>query len=55
MERLNHGELLRDGYDETLTVDPRNLQLLYRGYDPARGGVNYSQLPWQLALLRLVP
>jgi hypothetical protein len=52
---VSHGELLRDGYDETLTVDPCNLQLLYQGFDPARNTTDYSQLPWQLALLRLAP
>jgi Glycosyl hydrolase family 62 len=52
---ISHGELLRDGYDETLTVDPCNLRFLYQGYDPARGTTDYSQLPWRLALLRLAP
>jgi len=48
---ISHGELLRDGYDETLTVDPCNLQFLFQGYDPSRGSTDYSQLPWQLGLL----
>jgi hypothetical protein len=52
---ISHGELLRDGYDETLTVDPCDLQLLYQGFDPARTTAAYSQLPWQLALLRQAP
>jgi hypothetical protein len=53
---ISHGELLRDGYDETLTVDPEHLQLLYQGLD--RGtprDLDYGQLPYQLALLREDP
>ena len=50
---ISHGELLRDVYDETLTVDPANLQLLYQGLPEATPrNLDYSQLPYQLALLR---
>jgi hypothetical protein len=51
---VSHGELLRDGYDETLTIDPGNLGFLYQGVDPTMTGVAYSQLPYRLALLTLV-
>ena len=49
---ISHGELIRDGYDETLTIDANNLQLLYQGRDPAING-RYDQLPYRLALLKL--
>jgi len=49
---ISHGELLRDGYDETPTIDPKNLRFLYQGRDPKSGG-NYSLLPYRLALLTL--
>jgi enterochelin esterase-like enzyme len=49
---ISHGELIRDGYDETLTIDPLNLQMLYQGRDPASGGP-YSSLPYQLGLLKV--
>ena len=50
---ISHGELLRDGYDETLTVDPQNMRLLYQGLPQATPtSTQYSQLPYQLALLR---
>jgi endo-1,4-beta-xylanase len=45
--------MLRDGYDETLTLDPAHLQLLYQGLDRATPrDMEYNQLPYQLALLR---
>ena len=28
---VSHGELIRDGYDETVTIDPRNLQIALSG------------------------
>lgn len=32
---IRRGELVRDGYDETMTIDPRNLQMLHRGRHPS--------------------
>ena len=49
---ISHGELIRDGYDETLTIDPNNLQLLFQGRDPATNP-RYEQLPYRLGLLKL--
>jgi endo-1,4-beta-xylanase len=47
---ISHGEMLRDGYDETLEIDTCNLRYLYQGKDPAASG-SYNSLPWRLGLL----
>ncbi len=49
---ISHGELIRDGYDETMTIDLNNLQLLYQGRDPAIN-TRYDQLPYRLGLLTI--
>jgi endo-1,4-beta-xylanase len=48
---ISHGEMLRDGYDETLTIDSCNLHYLYQAYNPFVDTSNYAQIPWRLALL----
>lgn len=48
---ISHGELLREGSDETMTVDPQNLQLLYQGLPRGTREPNYVLLPYRLALL----
>ena len=52
---ISHGEMIRDGYDQNLEIDPANLQLLYQGADPTKTNVDYSQIPYQLGLLTLAP
>jgi len=51
-DSISHGELIRDGYDQTLQVDPQNLRFLFQGVtDAAHQGKPYGQIPWRLALL----
>ena len=50
---ISHGELIRSGYDERLTVDPCNLEFLYQGEAGPSPDGNYNTIPYKLGLLRL--
>lgn len=53
-DSFSHGELIRDGYDEHLEVDPDNLRFLFQGLADEDWGSSYGRLGWRLGLLESV-
>jgi hypothetical protein len=51
-DNVSHGELIRDGYDQTLTIDPDNLRFIFQGmWDKGKSGRNYGQFQWRIGML----
>ncbi|WP_310739750.1 non-reducing end alpha-L-arabinofuranosidase family hydrolase [Mitsuaria sp. BK037] len=51
---ISHGEMIRAGHDETLTINACNMQYLYQGVDPASATstADYDRLPYRLGVLK---
>jgi endo-1,4-beta-xylanase len=51
---ISHGEMIRAGHDETMTIDGgAKLQYLFQSFAPGAPTSNYNAIPWQLGLLTL--
>ncbi|HYW80698.1 MAG TPA: non-reducing end alpha-L-arabinofuranosidase family hydrolase [Thermoguttaceae bacterium] len=51
-DNISHGELIRDGYDQTLAVDPANLRMIFQGmWDKDKAGKNYGGFQWRIGML----
>jgi endo-1,4-beta-xylanase len=52
---ISHGEAIRVGHDQTLTIDPCHLRYLFQGADPMADNMgDYNKIPWRLGLLTQV-
>jgi hypothetical protein len=51
-DNISHGELIRNGIDERLLVDPATVQFLIQGVtEKQKRGKKYGEIPWRLGLL----
>ncbi len=47
---FSSGEMIRAGYDQTLTISPCHIQYLYQGDAPGSYS-NYNAIPWRIGLV----
>jgi endo-1,4-beta-xylanase len=47
---FSSGEMIRAGYDQTLTISPCNIQYLYQGDAPGTYS-SYNDIPWRLGMV----
>ena len=51
-DNVSHGELIRAGNDQTLTVDPGNLRFVFQGLlEKDKAGKGYGKWPWRIGIL----
>ena len=51
-DNVSHGELVRAGIDETMTIDPNNWQFVFQGmFDKHKSGKGYGEFQWRIGML----
>jgi hypothetical protein len=51
-DNVSHGELIRDGVDQTMTIDPGKLRFVFQGIlERDKTGRDYGQFPWRIGIL----
>jgi len=51
-DNVSHGELIRAGNDQTMTVDPNRLRFVFQGLlDKDKRGKGYGKWPWRIGML----
>lgn len=52
-QSFSHGELIRDGVDERMEVNPDRLLMIFQGVSDAQmAGKPYGEIPWRLGLAK---
>lgn len=51
-DNVSHGELIRDGVDQTMAVDPAKLQFVFQGmFERDKAGKPYGEWAWRIGIL----
>lgn len=51
-DNVSHGELIREGNDQTMSVNPARLQFVFQGMrEQEKAGKDYGQFPWRIGIL----
>ncbi len=51
-DNVSHGELIRCGVDQTMTIDPGDLRFVFQGMlEQEKIGKTYGQFPWRIGIL----
>jgi len=48
---ISHGDMVRTNPDQTMTIDPCDMQFVYQGFDSRYRTAAYDELPYRLGLL----
>jgi hypothetical protein len=51
-DNVSHGELVREGIDQTMMIDPADLRFVFQGMlEEDKSGRGYGQFPWRIGML----